>query len=95
MEIWMTSPSDDGPVQVPRWAFRLAGGTMLVGLVAFFMTAIVLIIWLALLTWGLAGFSMESRRDRLKLHTEIKEMQKGVNRIEKSSTEVEKAVVPP
>jgi hypothetical protein len=47
--------SDIEPVHVPRWAFRLAGSTILMGLVAFLTTTALLFLWMALLTWSVSS----------------------------------------
>jgi hypothetical protein len=86
--------TDTDAVQVPRWAFRVAGGTILLGLTAFFTTAIFLVAWLMLLTIGIASFSNESRTDRKKLHIEIEQLGQQARDIQKATKAVEQTVVP-
>ncbi len=86
--------SDTDPVQVPRWAFRLAGGTILMGMVAFFTTVVLLASWMALLTWGLASFANESKADRKALRSDITKLTESAKKIEKSTSAVEDVVSP-
>jgi hypothetical protein len=88
------APRDTDAVQVPRWAFRLVGGAFLMGFTAFFSTVIVLALWLILLTWGIAGFTSESRKDRKQIHAEIEKLGQQSRQIEKSTKAVEATVVP-
>jgi hypothetical protein len=90
----VTAPRDNDPVHVPRWAFRLAGGTILMGMVAFFTTALLLFAWLFVLTAMQLQTHNESRKDRNQLRVEIQELKRAAKNIEKSTKAVAETVAP-